>query len=297
TGICVYQTMPAIIETKPIDITTLAPILVVSACATPAQSTAVPAVARNVRPVFSADQPSTCCTYRVRTKKFANVTPPRNRLETFAPATVLTRKMRNGISGSWTRDSITRNATINAAATASRPSVHAVPQPCDGAFETAYTSSASPAVTVTAPAQSGRTWRSERLSRTKRGARTNASAPTGTLTKKIHSQPRYFVSTPPASTPTAAPPPPIAPQIPSALLRSAPSSNVVVMIDSAAGEMIAAPSPCTARAATRTPPAHARPHSSEASVKTATPTRKTRRRPSRSAALPPRRRKPPNVIA
>ena len=69
--------------------------------------------------------------------------------------------------------------------------------------------------------------------------------PTGTLTKKIHSQPRYLVRTPPASTPTAAPEPPIAPQIPSALFRSAPSSKVVVMIESAAGVMIAAPRPCT----------------------------------------------------
>src|SRR5829696_3183088 len=42
---------------------------------------------------------------------------------------------------------------------------------------------------------------------------------------------------------------------------------------------------------------HARPHRNEAMVKTATPTRKTRRRPSRSAARPPSSRKPPNVIA
>src|SRR5215218_9233492 len=42
---------------------------------------------------------------------------------------------------------------------------------------------------------------------------------------------------------------------------------------------------------------HARPHRNEAMVKTATPTRKTRRRPSRSAARPPRSRNPPNVIA
>jgi hypothetical protein len=67
--------------------------------------------------------------------------------------------------------------------------------------------------------------------------------PTGTLTKKIHSQPAYFVRRPPARTPTAAPEPPIAPQIPSALFRSAPSSKVVITIDSADGEMIAAPSP------------------------------------------------------
>ena len=41
------------------------------------------------------------------------------------------------------------------------------------------------------------------------------------------------------------PAPPSAPQIPSALLRSAPSSKVVMTIESAAGEMIAAPRPCS----------------------------------------------------
>ena len=76
-----------------------------------------------------------------------------------------------------------------------------------------------------------------------RGASKITTAPTGTFTKKIHSQPAYFVSTPPSSTPTAAPLPPSAPQIPSALLRSAPSVNVVETIESAAGEMIAPPSP------------------------------------------------------
>ena len=92
-----------------------------------------------------------------------------------------------------------------------------------------------------------------RLSRTSGRVSRSTATPTGTLTKKIHSQPAYFVRMPPKSTPAAAPLPPIAPQIPSALLRSEPSSNVVVMIESVAGEMIAAPSPCTAREAIRTP--------------------------------------------
>ena len=70
-----------------------------------------------------------------------------------------------------------------------------------------------------------------RLSRTTGRVSASTSAPTGTLTKKIHSQPAYFVRMPPKSTPAAAPLPPIAPQMPSALLRSEPSSNVVVMID------------------------------------------------------------------
>jgi hypothetical protein len=101
---------------------------------------------------------------------------------------------------------------------------------------------------------------------------------------------------PPNSTPAAAPLPPIAPQIPSALLRSAPSSKVVMMIASVAGEMIAAPSPCTARAAIRTPIEPESPQASDATEKSATPNMNTRRRPSRSAARPPSSRKPPKVI-
>ena len=102
---------------------------------------------------------------------------------------------------------------------------------------------------------------------------------------------------PPKSTPAAAPEPPSAPQMPSALFRSAPSRNVVVTIESAAGEMIAAPMPCTARAPIRTPMLPARPQTSEAIVKRVRPTRKMRLRPSRSAMRPPSSRKPPNVIA
>ena len=47
------------------------PTLVTRNCATPAQITAVPAVARNVIPVSSADQRRIPCTYSVRMKKFA----------------------------------------------------------------------------------------------------------------------------------------------------------------------------------------------------------------------------------
>ena len=50
-----YQSMPAIIATKPIAITGFAPTFVTSACASPANSTALPAVATNVTPVLSAE--------------------------------------------------------------------------------------------------------------------------------------------------------------------------------------------------------------------------------------------------
>ena len=152
-------------------------------------------------------------------------------------------------------------------------------------------------MTVTAPATSKRRASAIRLSRTTLGDRARTSAPTGTFTKKIHSQPRYFVRIPPKRTPAAAPLPPIAPQIPSALFRSEPSSKVVVMIDSVAGEMIAAPRPWTARAAIRTPREPERPQTSDAIEKRPIPIMNMRFRPSRSAARPPRSRKPPNVIA
>ncbi len=102
---------------------------------------------------------------------------------------------------------------------------------------------------------------------------------------------------PPKSTPAAAPLPPIAPQMPSALFRSGPSSKVVVMIESVDGDTIAAPKPCTARAATSTPVDPARPQTREAIEKISTPTRNIRLRPRMSPARPPSSRKPPNVIA
>src|SRR6476620_3072061 len=101
---------------------------------------------------------------------------------------------------------------------------------------------------------------------------------------------------PPNSTPAAAPPPPIAPQIPSALLRSTPSSTVVVMIDSVAGDTRAAPTPCTVRAAIITALKPASPHTSDGAVKTPAPVMKISLRPSRSAQRPPSSRKPPKVI-
>src|SRR5436190_1651639 len=149
---------------------------------------------------------------------------------------------------------------------------------------------------VAAPGKSNPCSPGMRLSRTSGRVNARTAAPTGTLTKKIHSHPAYFVRIPPKSTPAAAPLPPIAPQMPSALLRSEPSPNVVVMIASVAGEMIAAPRPWTARAAISTPIEFARPHAREAAEKTAIPIMNMRLRPSRSPARPPSSRKPPKAI-
>jgi hypothetical protein len=117
------------------------------------------------------------------------------------------------------------------------------------------------------------------------------------LRKKIHSQLSASVKTPPRSTPAAAPKPPTAPQTPRAMLRSFPSTKVVIRIESAAGAMAAAPSPCRARAPISDGSFHASPASSEATLKSASPRTNMRRRPTRSAVRPPRSRKPPKKSA
>ena len=131
----------------------------------------------------------------------------------------------------------------------------------------------------------------------KRIESTKATAPIGTLMKKIHGQENACVSTPPSTRPTADPPDAIAAQTPSALPRSLPSENVVLMIASAAGEMNAAPRPWSARVPISQVELVARPFRSDATVKTTTPARNSRLRPSRSPARPPSRRKPPKTSA
>ena len=72
-------------------------------------------------------------------------------------------------------------------------------------------------------------------------------------------------------TPSAMPPPATAPQTPRARLRSWPSGKVTVKMESAAGEIIAPPSPWTARAPISMPEDRARPQASEPAVKRSRP--------------------------
>ena len=81
--------------------------------------------------------------------------------------------------------------------------------------------------------------------------------------KKIHSQLSRSVKIPPRRTPAAAPNMPTAPQTPSAMLRSRPSRKVVIRIERAAGEMTAAPRPCSDRAPISDASLHASPATSE----------------------------------
>src|SRR5690349_2102246 len=219
--------------------------------------------------------------YSVSIRKSENVAVPRMKPATFAPVTVLMRRMPSLISGSEWRRSQTTKPTRSATDAAKHEIVAVASQPSSPARVIAYTNSDRPEVTSTAPRASNDFTDASRLSRRSTGARKKAVTPIGTFTKKIHDQLSVDVSTPPIRTPAAAPKPPTAPQTPRATLRSLPSVNVVDRIDSAAGVMIAAPRPWNERAAISDASDHARPASSDDTVKSTMPLRKVRRRPSR----------------
>ena len=83
--------------------------------------------------------------------------------------------------------------------------------------------------------------------------------------------------------------------MPSARARSRPSAKLAVIIASTAGEAIAPPTPCAARAASSQPADCARPPASEATVNKTMPATNTRRLPRMSPARPPSSNRPPNV--
>jgi hypothetical protein len=142
-----------------------------------------------------------------------------------------------------------------------------------------------PPVTRTAPSASkfarGAVLRS-RLSRRK--APTKASALKGTLTKSTQRQPGPSVSRPPKRTPAAPPRPETAAQTPRAVLRSRVAQKVLVSVDNAAGESMAAPTPWAKRAPISSEPLCARPPISDEPANTTRPVTRTKRRPSTGSA-------------
>ena len=198
-------------------------------------------------------------------------------------------------SGSETRRWENANTTSPASPAALSPSVCVEVQPALCACDRANTSAPRLAVATAAPRRSSCRQRG-RVASAGTTCRAPAAtiSPMGRLMKKIARQSINWVSKPPSSTPTAAPAPPTAPQTPSARARSRPL-NCAVMIDRAAGDRSAAPSPCPARAANNAAALPASAEPSDAIVNTPRPVRNTRRRPSRSAARPPSRSRLPKI--
>ncbi len=141
-----------------------------------------------------------------------------------------------------------------------------------------YVSAKRPSAEVARPGRSSRTCVSSRDSSMKRKLATIAMMPTGMLTKKIQLQSRCSVMSPPTSGPIASASADTPAQIPIAVPRCR-GGNVAAMIESVAGFISAAPAPWNTRAAISSSLESARPHQSEAVVKTAMPMTKISRRP------------------
>jgi hypothetical protein len=96
--------------------------------------------------------------------------------------------------------------------------------------------------------------------------------PIGTLTMKIHCQPRPSTSTPPASGPNSVATPAVVPHTLIATPRRS-AGKMRVIVDRVCGVSIAAPTPCTTRATISMPIVCDSPHHSDAAVNTASPIR------------------------
>ena len=109
--------------------------------------------------------------------------------------------------------------------------------------------------------------------------------PSGTLTRKIARQPSPAIRMPPSDGPSAVPTADIVPSSPIALpvLAFGTISPTNAMLSAI---MMAAPRPCTARAAISSHSVGATPHRTEASVNRAMPMSSSRRRPAMSPSRP-----------
>ena len=117
------------------------------------------------------------------------------------------------------------------------------------------------------------------------------------LTYRHQRQERNWVSAPPSTRPTDAPPPAMAPKIPNALARSGEPANVTVNSPSADGASSAPNAPCSARADTSVSKFCASPPIAETIAKPTSPAMKVHLRPNRSPSLPPNSSRLPNARA
>ena len=167
---------------------------------------------------------------------------------------------------------------MRTAAPVSRAMVVELPQPKSLPRTSAKTSRKRLTENVTKPTQS--IWRDRRSSDLAIWVNVmrTAMTPMGTFTKKIQRQPMPLVIAPPMSGPMATAPPITAPYTPKAVPRSRPVNAAAIKANEVAN-MMAPPTPCTARARLSMRGVVDNPQTSEAAEKTMSPMAKILRRP------------------
>jgi hypothetical protein len=178
---------------------------------------------------------------------------------------VASRNIESGIIGSSALASQARNATRRQRPPAKLATIPGLVHPSRDACTSPRTSATEAPETSTRPGTSRRErgpWLSGRMNLEPIKART----PTGTFTQKIQCQLRPWVTAPPTRGPPIAPSPAIPLQMPMTAPRRSGGKADVRMVR-LSGVMMAAPRPCTVRAAMRKPAEGARAQAADAAVK------------------------------
>src|ERR1035437_3693712 len=150
---------------------------------------------------------------------------------------------------------------------------------------TPTTKRTKPAVTVTNPARSTPRAVSSRDSGTATSVRTMAATAIGIFTMKNQCQERYCVNTPPTKGPIAEPMVPMEDHAPMPTPRSS-AGKALLTMDSELEKNMAAPRPCTARAAISHQSFSATPHNAEPIAQITAPMSNTFRRPMMAPSRP-----------
>ena len=201
---------------------------------------------------------------------------------------------RNWTIGARTRSSIATNAASPAAPPTNSPTTAGEPQPHELPSISASTSAVNAAVRTATPGKSiTRSIVRSRDSRTANSVAMTATTATGRLMKKIALQETCSTRNPPTNGPIESANAETPAQVPIALPRSA-GVNALVMIESVAGIISAAPVPCRTRLAISISDDAASPAVAEESAKMMTPAMNIRRRPKMSPRRPPVTSRTPN---
>src|SRR5271154_4196219 len=223
--------------------------------------------------------------YSVRYRNIENIDAETVKATMLAPANAGRRNSVRSSIGRRCLSSATRNTTNSTAEAVRKLTMRVEPQPFSLPSISANTSRNSEPENVTRPIQSTPVALGSRDSLTWLSVNTTAHTPIGTFTKKIHGQPMPAVITPPTTGPTATAAPMTAPNTPKATPRSLPWKASASSASEVAN-IIAPPTPCTARARFSASGLPARPQTAEEAVKTTRPAVNTRLRPIRSATEP-----------
>ncbi len=236
-------------------------------------------------PVRSAEYPHTCWHQRTEVSSIPAKATVNSSAAVLAAAKLGTRSSGSSTMGAGWCAERRRNQPVSRTAASRPPMTRAEPQPQSSPLTRATARAAMAAVRSPAPNRSGSGPSSlPRSLGSTRAPTAKAAAPTGTLAMNTQRQ-SASTSSPPRTGPSPAAIPPIEAQA-----RMAPGRSAGGVASSSSAREVgisaAAPAACTTRAASSQPTAGASAHSAEATVKTASPARNTRRCPIRSASRP-----------